>query len=353
MIVEIINVGTELLLGEIVNTNATMIQKMCKELGLDIYHQSVVGDNPQRILECFDIAFKRGANCIITTGGLGPTTDDLTKELSAQYLGLEMVFNEEEAKKVEDKCLFVTGWDVLPENNFKQANFPKDAYILENDIGTANGCVMSKDQRMIINLPGPPKELKFVIEDTLKPYLEQYREAILYTYDYVTMNIGESKMDEVLEDIIDSQQDVSIAMYAGEQTVRVRLACKAMNQAQADDLMKETKKAIEQRIGTYVLKEKNLKEALHKIMPPYHIVYKGYFQLPETISFGINYDENSDFIITINAKKHRLGDVLDVTLQDGKEEFSFSLSLLKDANLSLPKIDAKITEKIYTFLQNR
>ena len=103
MNVEIINVGTELLLGEIVNTNATYIQKMCKDLGFNVYYQTTVGDNHDRFKECLDVAFKRGANCVITTGGLGPTQDDLTKELSAEYLGLELLYNEEEAKKVERK----------------------------------------------------------------------------------------------------------------------------------------------------------------------------------------------------------------------------------------------------------
>ncbi|WP_249028591.1 molybdopterin-binding protein [Tannockella kyphosi] len=353
MIVEIINVGTELLLGEIVNTNATMIQKMCKELGFDIYHQSVVGDNPQRILECFDIAFQRGANCIITTGGLGPTTDDLTKELSAQYLGLEMVCIKEEAKKVEDKCLFVTGWDKIPENNLKQANFPKNAYILENHIGTANGCVMKKDQKMIINLPGPPKELQFVIEDTLKPYLEQYREAIIYTYDFITMNIGESKIDEVLADIIDQQDKVSIALYAGEQSVRIRLGCKALSSQQANQEMEATKTVIEERLGKYIIRQKNLKEALYQIMPCYHIDHISYFQLPESIIFGPTYDKSSEFVITVDSKKHKLGDILTITLNDGIETIQFELCLLKDAILSIAKIEAKMTEKIYTFLKNK
>ena len=111
MNVEIINVGTELLLGEIVNTNATYLQKMCKELGFNVFFQTVVGDNPQRFLDCLNIAFNRGCDCVITTGGLGPTEDDLTKELSAKYLGLEMIYNEAEAKKVNDKCCFVSQLD--------------------------------------------------------------------------------------------------------------------------------------------------------------------------------------------------------------------------------------------------
>ena len=115
MNVEIINVGTELLLGEIINTNATYLQKMCKELGFNVFFQTVVGDNSQRFLDCLEIAFNRGCDCVITTGGLGPTEDDLTKELSAKYLGLEMIYNEAEAKKVNDKCCFVSQLDQVTD----------------------------------------------------------------------------------------------------------------------------------------------------------------------------------------------------------------------------------------------
>ena len=124
MNIEIINVGTELLLGEIVNTNATTLQKVCKDLGFNVFYQTVVGDNPDRFMDCLDIAFKRGADMVITTGGLGPTADDVTKELSAKYLGLEMEYLEEEAKKVYDKCAFVMNNPDVPSTNFKQANFP-------------------------------------------------------------------------------------------------------------------------------------------------------------------------------------------------------------------------------------
>ena len=267
MNVEIINVGTELLLGEIVNTNATYIQKMCKELGFNVYFQTTVGDNHDRFKECLDIAFKRGADCVITTGGLGPTQDDLTKELSAEYLGLELIYLEDEANKVYEKCRFVNGNDDVPDNNFKQAYFPENCFVLENEVGTANGCVMSKDEKMIINLPGPPKEMKFVVDHVLKDYLSKYKQDIIYTVDILTMGIGESKVDEILADLIDHQSDVSIALYASEETVRIRLGCKASNQENADKKMEPIKIEIEKALGNFIIKEKNLKEALAKIMP--------------------------------------------------------------------------------------
>jgi len=348
MNVEIINVGTELLLGEIVNTNATYLQKMCRELGFNVFHQSVVGDNPERLYECFEIAFSRGANCVITTGGLGPTSDDLTKELSAQFLGLEMVYNEEEAKKVNDKCCFVTGLSEIPQNNFKQAYFPEDCYILENEVGTANGCVMKKDEKMIINLPGPPKEMTYVVKHQLKPYLMQYQKDKIYTYEYLTMFIGESKLQEVLDDLIERQGDVSIALYAGEETVRVRLGVKAMSQKQANEMMKETKNEIEKRILPFIIQEKNLKEALMKIMVPYRIEYNGHFRLKDDFLDGRFYKEDASFVLKISSSEEKLGEKIVVNIDDQE---IFNIFALKKAEYSYAKIQARIIVGMYKYLR--
>ena len=348
MNVEIINVGTELLLGEIINTNSTYLQKMCRDLGFNVYHQSAVGDNSDRLLECFDIAFKRGANCIITTGGLGPTTDDLTKELSAQYLGLDMIYNEEEAKKVYEKCSFVTGLDVIPENNFKQAYFPADCYVLENEVGTANGCVMSKDNKMIVNLPGPPKEMTYVVEHCLKPYLMKYKKDKIYTFEYLTMMIGESKLQEVLNDLIEAQDRVSIALYAGEESVRVRLAVKASDKHQADKYMKDIKGEIEKRISSYIIEEKDLKAALMKIMIPYKIIYDGEFRLKDSFLDGKFKDENAKFVIKITTKQEKLGEVVMVQVGDNAPIY---IPLLKKAEYSYAKAEARIIAEIYKYLR--
>ena len=144
----------------------------------------------------------------------------------------------------------------IPDNNFKQAYYPRDAYILENDMGTANGCAMSDGQRMIINLPGPPKELQYVVEHSLIPYLTKWKQDTIYTYEYLTMFIGESKIDEMLRDLIEGQKDVSIALYAGEETVRIRLAVKASSQEVADALMKDVKMEIEHRMLNISFKKK-------------------------------------------------------------------------------------------------
>lgn len=347
MNVEIINVGTELLLGEIVNTNATLLQKVCKDLGFNVYFQTVVGDNPERLFDCLKLAFERGADCVMTTGGLGPTTDDLTKELSAQYLGLEMVYQETEAKKVLKKCRYCTGIKEIPENNFKQAYYPADAYILENDMGTANGCVMSKDEKMIINLPGPPKEIQYVVEHSLIPYLQQFKQETIYTYEYLTMFIGESKIDEILRDLIDNQDHVSIALYAGEETVRVRLAVKASCQNDADEMMANIKHEIELRIGKYIIFEKDLKAALIKNLVPISLTYKGEFHLKD--DFLKPYiSTHPEIEIVVETREEELGEVVVFHFND----YSFEVPTFVKADYSYGKVEARFVAQLYKYVMN-
>lgn len=352
MKIEIINVGTELLLGEIVNTNATEIQKVCRELGFSIFYQTVVGDNPERFKECLETAFLRGADMVITTGGLGPTADDLTKELSAEYLGLKMEFREEEAKKVFDKCSFLMGSDQIPKTNYKQAYYPQGAYILENDVGTANGCVMSNGQKRIANLPGPPKEMRYVLNHALLPYLEHYREDKIYTYNINTMMIGESDMAQKLKDIVDNQKEVSIALYASEDHCRVRLAVKAKSQTEADRYVASAKHIIEERLKEYIVKEESLNEALFAIMPPYYIDYKDDFRLPETLRLGKHYSHSKTAMrLEISKSKHRLGDIISVTIHYGDITEAFEVAALKDAALSYARIESRIVANLYRFLK--
>lgn len=347
MNVEIINVGTELLLGEIVNTNATLLQKVCRELGFNVYFQTVVGDNPKRLYDCLKLAFERGADCVMTTGGLGPTTDDLTKELSAQYLGLEMIFNKEEAEKVTQKCQFCTGMKQISDNNFKQAYYPQGAYILENDMGTANGCVMSKGEKMIINLPGPPKEINYVVEHSLIPYLLQHQQETIYTYEYMTMFIGESRLDEMLHDLIDQQENISIALYAGEETVRVRLATKASSQNKADEMMVDIKKEIEKRIGQYIIFEKDLKEALVKKMVPISLTYQNDFQLQDEFLQPFLSDQ-PEIQIVVEIRKEKLGEVVVFHFN----EYSFEVPAFVKAMYSYRKVEARFVAQLYKYIMN-
>lgn len=227
MNVEILSVGTELLMGEITNTNAVYLMRFCREMGFNVYFQSTVGDNPERLKETLNLAFQRGADMIITTGGIGPTNDDLTKQVSAEVLGLPMIYWPSEAKKIEEKVSFLTGKKEIAQSNYQQAYYPADAYILENDVGTANGCVMENKNRRIVNLPGPPREMQYVVDHALREYFTAFASDRLEVLEFVVLGTGESQLADELAELLACQQEVTIALYAQEGYVRIRLATKA------------------------------------------------------------------------------------------------------------------------------
>ena len=348
MNVEIINVGTELLLGEIVNTNATWLQRFCTNMGFNVYHQSVVGDHPERFKECLRIAFERGADCVITTGGLGPTTDDLTKELSAEFLGIPMVFMEEEARKVEEKCMFVSSYAKVPENNFKQAWFPQGCYVLDNEVGTANGCVMERGGRMIVNLPGPPKEMTYVCEHTLLPYLSRFKKDVIYTRDIVTVGMGESSLAMKLQELIDRQDRVTVALYASEQTVRVRLGCKAADEETAQKVMEPVAAYIQEAAAGYLVPQANMTEALAVILPPFRVEYQSDFRFRS--EFLLATPTGGELVITVRTTQHPVGERVEMTFSYQGKTAEFSIGLLKAAALSYPKLESRTVNALYAFL---
>lgn len=360
MNIEIINVGTELLLGEIVNTNATTLQKICKDLGFNVFYQTVVGDNPDRFMDCLDIAFKRGADMVITTGGLGPTADDVTKELSAKYLGLEMEYLEEEAKKVYDKCAFVMNNPDVPSTNFKQAYFPIGAYILENEVGTANGCVMQKGNKRIANLPGPPKEFTYVLNHALVPYLEKEKQKTIFTYDINTMVIGESNMAEKLKDLIDHQDEVTIALYAYEDHCRCRLGVQAFNQEEADQIVASTKQQAEAILKPWIVDYDHLNEVVFKQMKPFKLICDNKLQGPldaffknpllkDTYQGLTDQIELNEDTIEIKIKTLSLGEQVEINYYHGQHDQDV-VNLLKDASLSIGKLEGKIIIYLYQWL---
>ena len=209
---------------------------------------------------------------------------------------------------------------------------------------------MSKDEKMIINLPGPPKEMKYVVDHVLKDYLMQYKKDVIYTYDILTIGIGESKIDELLEDMIYHQDEISIALYASEETVRIRLGCKASNQQVADDKVKTIKEKIELLVGDYIIKEVHLKDALAKIMPSYVIQYEcDNFRLRDDFNLGNNCTKDI-LTIEVDCIKHRLGAIIKIKFDYLGNEDSFEVPLLKDPTLSYSKLESKIISKLYQFL---
>ncbi|MCC0718446.1 competence/damage-inducible protein A [Clostridioides sp. ZZV14-6105] len=249
---EIISVGTEILLGDIVNTNSQFLAKELAALGIEVYHQSTVGDNKQRLLECFDESLKR-SDLVITTGGLGPTGDDMTKETVAEYFGQELELHKPSLEVLES--FFVKTGKKMAENNMKQVYFPKDAIVLKNNNGTAPGAILKKDDKSIIVLPGPPREMKAMFNESVKPYLQQFTKEMLVSKTLRLYGIGESNLELEILDIIDEQTNPTVALYAKELEVTIRITAKAENEELAFELIKPVEEKIKDRVGKYVYTE--------------------------------------------------------------------------------------------------
>lgn len=246
---EIITVGTEILLGDIVNTNSQFLAKELANLGVEVYYQGTVGDNEDRLLESLEESLHR-SDMVITTGGLGPTKDDLTKETAAKLFNQELVFHEESWREIE--AYFNKLGKVPTENNKKQAYFPKEAIVLKNNNGTAPGAILKKDNKTIIVLPGPPREMKPMFEESVKPYLQYLTDDILVSKTLRFYGIGESSLENAIIDIINEQSNPTIAPYAKDTEVTLRITAKAISEEVAMDLINPVIDKIEDRVGQYI-----------------------------------------------------------------------------------------------------
>ena len=223
MIAEILSVGTELLMGQIANTDAQYISRRLAELGIAIYRHTTVGDNPARVKEALGEALSR-SDIVITTGGLGPTEDDLTKEMVAEYFGLEMQLDQESLSAIVAR-MTATGHP-MTDNNRKQAYFPVGALVLKNDVGTAPGCVVEADGKAVAVLPGPPHELKDMFEKQLAPYLARRSGAHIESRFLRVFGIGESSLENRLRDLFHSDNP-TLALYCGPGEVQARITAMA------------------------------------------------------------------------------------------------------------------------------
>lgn len=246
---EIITVGTEILLGDIVNTNSQFLAKELANLGVEVYYQGTVGDNEDRLLESLEESLNR-SDMVIATGGLGPTKDDLTKETAAKLFNQELVFHEESWREIE--AYFNKLGKVPTENNKKQAYFPKEAIVLKNNNGTAPGAILKKDNKTIIVLPGPPKEMKPMFEESVKPYLQYLTDDILVSKTLRFYGIGESSLENAIIDIINEQSNPTVAPYAKDTEVTLRITAKAISEEVAMDLINPVIDKIEDRVGQYI-----------------------------------------------------------------------------------------------------
>ncbi|MDD4797245.1 MAG: competence/damage-inducible protein A [Eubacteriales bacterium] len=249
MTAEILSVGTELLLGQIANTDAQYLSRHLSALGIAVYRHSVVGDNPGRLQEAFEQALDR-SDIVITTGGLGPTMDDLTKETIAQSLGLPLQEHAPSLKAMQDFFAGV-GREVTP-NNIKQAWFPKGSIVLANERGTAPGCIIESRGKVVIILPGPPRELSWVYENQVVPYLEN-RTGLKFISCFLRFyGIGESALENEVADLMAAQTNPTIAPYAGSGEVQLRITASAHTTDEAQALIEPVKAQIVRRVGQYL-----------------------------------------------------------------------------------------------------
>ena len=241
---ELIAVGTEILTGQIVNTNAQFLSEKCAELGIDVYFHTAVGDNEQRLLSVLEIASKR-SDLVILCGGLGPTEDDLTKQTLATFLQKELVADELAMAKL-DRFFASRPGRVRTPNNERQAQIVEGSQALQNPAGLAVGGMIEQDGVTYIVLPGPPSELKAMFSESLLPFLTQSQQQ-LYSRVLRFFGIGESQLVTVLADLIDKQTDPTLAPYAKVGEVTLRLSTKADSQEEANVRLNQLEEEILQR----------------------------------------------------------------------------------------------------------
>ena len=249
---ELIAVGTELLLGNIANTDAQMLSKELSALGINVYYHTVVGDNPQRLQSAVEVA-KTRSDLIITTGGLGPTCDDLTKNVLAECFGKKLVFNREAALRMEAyfKKLHPESGK-MTENNYQQAYLPEGCVPFQNDWGTAPGCGFEVDGVRVIMLPGPPSECGPMFRERAVPYLQDWTDGVILSRTLRIFGMGESAVEDQLREHMNAMKNPTLAPYAKEGEVELRLTAKAPTQEEARALLTPAETALIRRFGELV-----------------------------------------------------------------------------------------------------
>ncbi len=250
---EVISIGTELLLGEIVDTNAVHIARQLRTIGLDLHYMTTVGDNLDRITQVIDTALGR-VDVIITTGGLGPTVDDVTREAVARATGRNLVLNSDLLAEIE--AFFARLGRRMSENNRRQAYIPEGAIPVPNPVGTAPSFILETERGVVISLPGVPREMKHLLEHAIIPYLRDrfHLQAIIKSKILRTVGLGESDIDARIGDLMTSTNPtVGLAAHAGQTDVRI--AAKAATEEEADRLIAEMEAQVRERLGDFIYGE--------------------------------------------------------------------------------------------------
>ncbi len=254
MIVEIVTTGTELLLGQIVNTNAPYMARRLNEAGFDVLFQSTVGDNRVRMTEVLKTALDR-AEIVVTTGGLGPTQGDITKHVTAELLGRSMHLHDHSLERI--KTFFAARKLTMTDNNVRQAMIPEGAIVLDNERGTAPGVIIETGRNTVIHLPGPPHEMEYMLETAVLPYLKERfgLQGTIVSKVLRTFGLGESSLEERIKDHIKNQGNPTIALLARNFEIHVRITAKAATDAEARMLITGLEHKLRERIGEYIFGE--------------------------------------------------------------------------------------------------
>lgn len=251
---EILSVGTELLMGQIANTDAQYLSRGLNELGINVYYHTVVGDNPGRLRQQLRQAWER-SDLIITTGGLGPTEDDLTKEAVAEFLGLPLELHQ---PSLEAMARYFAGIGrTMTPNNEKQAYFPKGCLVLDNPNGTAPGCLVEREGRVFVVLPGPPRELNPMFDNHVRPYLMQRGDAKITSRMLHIFGMGESEAAYRLRAMIERQDNPTLATYVGKGDVLLRITARTALDADPEPLLAPAVQEVEALLGGVVISDRD------------------------------------------------------------------------------------------------
>ena len=246
---EFIFVGTEILLGNILNTNAQYLSEQCAALGVSCFYQTVVGDNKERLKDAFLTAWNR-SDCVFLSGGLGPTEDDLTKETVAEALELPLVIDEKAMDRIHE--FFAKRGFEMPKINEKQAYVPKGSIVLYNDNGTAPGIIAEKEGKFAVLLPGPPNEFVPMFEASVRPYLQEKSGCVIVSKIVKMCGIGESTVDEKIRDLTEKGSNPTVAPYAKTGEVHIRITAKAENEKEAGKMIKPIVRELKNRFEDYI-----------------------------------------------------------------------------------------------------
>ena len=251
LVTEIISVGTEILLGHITNTDARDISEMLSKIGVNVKYHTVVGDNPERLRACVEIAKSR-ADVIITTGGLGPTVDDLTKQVLAEAFGLPLVKNEAEEQGLYEYIYIGRG---LTPNTYQQALLPAGCTVFHNTCGTAPGCGFEKDGKIVVMLPGPPKECNAMFALSAIPYLKRLSDEQIVSHALNIFGLGESAVDDIFADEMKTMTNPTMAPYAKECDCLLQITAKAASEAEAEAMIAPVRAHVREVLGSLVYGE--------------------------------------------------------------------------------------------------